>query len=418
MNIKELVREMGVQARKAAVRLARATTEEKNKSLEAVASALEKNIKLIQAENEKDLRQGEQDGLSGALLDRLRLDDKRIESMIDGVRDVVRLEDPVGKIYDERVRPNGLRIYRMRTPIGVIGIIYESRPNVTVDASALTLKSGNAVILRGGSEAINSNLVLARLMSGAIESAGLPAASVQLVPTTDREAVGAMLKLDDLIDLIIPRGGEALIRRVVENSTIPVIKHYNGICHVYVDREADLAMAGKIAFNAKVQRPGVCNAAETLLVDRAVAGKFLPEILPRLRKAGVRLVGCERTRAIDPAVGEATEQDWKTEYLDLVLSVRVVDGLEEAVEHIERYGSRHTDAIVTGNEEKAREFVKRVDSSSVMVNASTRFSDGAQYGLGAEIGISTDKLHARGPMGLEELTTYKWVVLGNGQLRE
>jgi len=418
MSVEELVRSLGVKARRAAAELARTSTEKKNEALEAVAAALQDNIARIQAENEKDLAKGAESGLSEAMLDRLRLTDKRMKAMIDGVRDVACLPDPVGKVYDERIRPNGLKIHRMRVPIGVIGIIYESRPNVTVDASALTLKSGNAVILRGGSEAINSNKVLAQVMSEAIESTGLPAEAVQLVPTTDREAVGVMLKLDESIDLIIPRGGEALIRRVVENSTIPVIKHYNGICHVYVDGEADLEMAEEIAFNAKVQRPGVCNAMETLLVDAAVADEFLPRIFTRLKEAGVRLVGCERTRKIDPSVEEAAEQDWLTEYLDLVLSVRVVDGLEGAIEHIERYGSRHTDAIVTRNQEKARDFVLRVDSSSVMVNTSTRFSDGAQYGLGAEIGISTDKLHARGPMGLEELTTYKWVVLGDGQLRQ
>jgi len=417
-GIKEMVHLLGKGAREAATVLVSATAEEKNKALEAVAVALEENTAGIQAQNEKDLAKGAENGLSTAMLDRLRLNDKRMKSMIEGVRQIMKLNDPVGRVYDERIRPNSLKIYRMRVPIGVIGIIYESRPNVTVDASALTLKSGNAVILRGGSEAINSNLALAKVMADAIASAGLPASSVQLVPTTDREAVGEMLKMDDRIDLIIPRGGEALIRRVVENSTIPVIKHYNGICHVYVDSEADLNMAGEITFNAKVQRPGVCNAAETLLVDQAIAEKFLPKMLERLRKAGVRLVGCERTRRIDKSVEEATEQDWNTEYLDLMLSVRVVDHMESAIEHIERHGSRHTDAIVTENQEKALEFIKRVDSSSVMVNTSTRFSDGAQYGLGAEIGISTDKLHARGPMGLEELTTYKWVVLGNGQLRE
>ena len=417
-GIKEMVHLLGKGAREAATVLVSATAEEKNKALEAVAVTLEENTAGIQAQNEKDLAKGAENGLSTAMLDRLRLNDKRMKSMIEGVRQIMKLNDPVGRVYDERIRPNSLKIYRMRVPIGVIGIIYESRPNVTVDASALTLKSGNAVILRGGSEAINSNLALAKVMADAIASAGLPASSVQLVPTTDREAVGEMLKMDDRIDLIIPRGGEALIRRVVENSTIPVIKHYNGICHVYVDSEADLNMAGEITFNAKVQRPGVCNAAETLLVDQAIAEKFLPKMLERLRKAGVRLKGCERTRQIDKSVEEATEQDWNTEYLDLMLSVRVVDHLESAIEHIERHGSRHTDAIVTENQEKALEFIKRVDSSSVMVNTSTRFSDGAQYGLGAEIGISTDKLHARGPMGLEELTTYKWVVLGNGQLRE
>jgi glutamate-5-semialdehyde dehydrogenase len=417
MKVQELVREMGIKAREASLILAATPTERKNAALEAVAVALEKNTERIRAGNEKDLRKAQEDGLAPALIDRLRLTGSRMKAMIDGVRDVARLEDPVGKAFDERVRPNGLKIYKLRVPIGVIGIIYESRPNVTVDASALTLKSGNASILRGGSESINSNLILAEVMAGAIESAGLPPATVQVIPTTDREAVGALLKMDDLVDLIIPRGGEELIRRVARESTIPVIKHYNGICHVYVDRGADLGMAEEVAFNSKVQRPGVCNAMETLLVDAPVAEKFLKSLFPRLRAAGVKLLGCERTRAIDPAVEPATEQDWRTEYLDLVLSVRVVDGLDAAVDHINRYGSRHTDAIVTQDERAAREFVTRVDSSSVMVNASTRFSDGAQYGLGAEIGISTDKLHARGPMGLEELTTYKWVVLGAGQLR-
>ena len=418
MDFKELVADLGKKARRAAMELACATTGQKNAALEAVAAALEKNTDRIQSENRKDLAQGEKNGLTSAMLDRLCLTGKRLAVMIEGVREVVKLADPAGHAYDERIRPNGLKIYKLRVPIGVIGIIYESRPNVTVDAGSLTLKSGNAVILRGGSESINSNLALAEVMGRAVASAGLPAEAVQLVPTTDREAVGALLTLDKYIDLIIPRGGESLIRRVVENSTIPVIKHYDGICHVYVDGAADLGMAGDITFNAKVQRPGVCNAAETLLVDSRIAGKFLPQILPRLREAGVRLVGCERTRKIDSTVGEATEQDWRTEYLDLVLSVKVVEGVAGAVEHIERYGSRHTDAIVTGDEAAAREFINRVDSSSVMVNASTRFSDGAQYGLGAEIGISTDKLHARGPMGLEELTTYTWVVVGNGQLRE
>jgi len=417
-GIRGMIEYLGRKAREAASALATATSEQKNRALEAVAAALEDNVPEIRKENARDLDKGREEGLIPALLDRLRLDDKRIAAMIAGVRDVVGLPDPVGLAYDQRVRPNGLRIHRLRVPIGVIGIIYESRPNVTVDAGALTLKSGNAVILRGGSEAINSNLALAGVMSAAVRSAGLPAEAVQLVPTTDREAVGELLRLDRYVDLIIPRGGASLIRRVVENSTIPVIKHYDGICHVYVDGEADLAMAAEIAFNAKVQRPGVCNAMETLLVDQVVAKEFLPGMCERLEGAGVEIRGCDRTRALYRRAKPASEQDWRTEYLDLILNVCVVDGLEGAVEHIERYGSRHTDAIVTGNENKAAEFVKRVDSASVMVNASTRFSDGAQYGLGAEIGISTDKLHARGPMGLEELTTYKWVVQGQGQLRE
>jgi glutamate-5-semialdehyde dehydrogenase len=417
-EIRQLVERMGRDGRAAAARLAVATSEEKNRALEAVAVALENNRGKIQAENEKDLAAGRQRGLSGAMLDRLALTDARIDSMIAGVREVVGLADPVGGTFDERVRPNGLNICRMRVPIGVIGIIYESRPNVTVDAGALTLKSGNAVILRGGSEAINSNLALARTMSEAVASSGLPAATVQLVPTTDREAVGEMLVAEKYIDLIIPRGGKTLIRRVVENSTIPVIKHYDGICHVYVDAEADLAMAADIAFNAKVQRPGVCNAMETLLIDSAVAEEFLPSMGGRLSDAGVEIRGCHRTVELLESAKPATEDDWSTEFLELILSVKIVDGLDEAVRHIEQYGSHHTDAIITRNTETAKQFIGRVDSSSVMVNTSTRFSDGAQYGLGAEIGISTDKLHARGPMGLEELTTYKWVVTGQGQVRE
>lgn len=418
MEVSRLVYDICEQAREASMVLARTLTADKNKALEAIALGLEKQAARIRDGNEKDLEKAKRDGLSSAMIDRLRLDEKRMKAMIDGVRDVIGLKDPVGRVYDSRVRPNGLRIYKLTVPIGVIGIIYESRPNVTVDASILTLKTGNAVILRGGSESINSNLALAETMGDALESAGLPRAAIRVLPTTDRAAVGHLLKMDELVDLIIPRGGEALIRRVAAESTIPVIKHYNGICHVYVDREAILEMASDIAFNAKVQRPGVCNAMETLLVDSEIAGKFLPKVLPRLRDAGVRLVGCERTRGIDPEVGVATEEDWKTEYLELELSVRMVDGVEGAIGHINRYGSRHTDSIVTQNVRTAREFIKRVDSSSVMVNASTRFSDGAQYGLGAEIGISTDKLHARGPMGLAELTTYKWVVVGKGQLRE
>ncbi len=417
-EIRQLIQRMGRDGRAAAARLAFAATAEKDRALEAVAVALENDRQKIQQENEKDLAAGRERGLSGAMLDRLALTDARIDSMIAGVREVIRLPDPVGGTFDARERPNGLKICRMRVPIGVIGIIYESRPNVTVDAGALTLKSGNAVILRGGSEAINSNLALARAMSAAVAGAGLPSATVQLVPTIDREAVGEMLTAEKYIDLIIPRGGKTLIRRVVENSTIPVIKHYDGICHVYVDAAADLAMATEIALNAKLQRPGVCNAMETLLVSGAVAGEFLPSIGKRLEDAGVEIRGCERTCRLLESAKPATDEDWSTEYLDLILNVRVVDGLDQAVEHIEKYGSRHTDAIVTGNANTAKNFVCRVDSSSVMVNTSTRFSDGAQYGLGAEIGISTDKLHARGPMGLEELTIYKWVVTGEGQLRE
>ena len=418
MDIKELIRDIALESRAAARELARAGTGKKNAVLEQIAVSLEKNKNRIQQENRKDLEAGKANGLSAAMLDRLELTDKRMQSMIGGVREVVALPDPVGHEYDERTRPNGLVIKKVRVPIGVIGIIYESRPNVTVDAAALTLKAGNAVILRGGSESINSNLALAEAMGEGIRAGGMHDAVVQVIPTIDRQAVGEMLILDGLIDLIIPRGGKTLIRRVVEESRIPVIKHYDGVCHLYVEPTADLKMAESIALNAKVQRPGVCNALETLLIDKAVAAELIPGLFPKLRDAGVEIRGCEKTREYDSSVTPASGEDWAAEYLDLILAVRVVADMDEAIEHIETYGSHHTDAIVTADLANAGEFVLRVDSSSVMVNASTRFSDGQQYGLGAEIGISTDKLHARGPMGLEELTTYKWVVVGQGQVRE
>jgi glutamate-5-semialdehyde dehydrogenase len=351
------------------------------------------------------------------MLDRLAVGEATLAGMARGLAEVAALPDPVGSLGPARVRPNGLQVSRMRIPLGVIGIIYESRPNVTVDAAALCLKAGNAVILRGGSEALHSNRALAAVIGAALAEAGLPEAAVQVVPTSDRAAVTALLAQEEHVDLIIPRGGEDLIRFVVANSRIPVLKHYKGVCHVYVDEGADLAMAEEIAFNAKVQRPGVCNAMETLLVHRAEAGRFLPAAARRLSAAGVELRGCPEARGILPGIAPATEEDWPAEYLDLVLAVKVVAGMDEAIAHIAAYGSNHTEAIVTRDYDRARRFVSAVDSSVVLVNASTRFNDGGELGLGAEIGISTSKLHAFGPMGLEELTTTKFVVFGSGQVR-
>jgi glutamate-5-semialdehyde dehydrogenase len=418
MDIQQHVQEKAQAAKRASYKLSTLSTQIKNDTLNRMAEAIEQHADLIRQENAKDLKAGTEKGLSSAMLDRLTLTEKRIADMATGLRDVATLPDPVGSIERMVRRPNGLQIGKMRVPIGVIGFIYESRPNVTADSTALCLKSGNAILLRGGSEAIHSNLCLAKLLSDAAQSAGVPEGAIALIETTDRAAVTEMLHAQGLVDLIIPRGGKGLIRAVVENSLIPVIKHYEGVCHVYVDEEADLDMAEKIVFNAKVQRPGVCNALETLLIHSEVADILIPGLFGQFVEAGVELRGCARTRQIAPEIKAATEEDWRTEYLDLILSVKIVDSLEEAMEHINTYGSAHTDAIVTENYLKARTFVGGVDSSSVMVNASTRFSDGGEYGLGAEIGISTDKLHARGPMGLEELTTYKWVVYGDGQIRE
>jgi len=350
-------------------------------------------------------------------MDRLTLSESVLQSMAQGLREVIALPDPVGQVTGMWRRPNGLLVGRMRIPLGVIGFIYESRPNVTADAAGLCLKSGNAVILRGGSEALHSNLILERLFKEALVQSGLPPETLQVVPSTDREAVYALLSLDDYVDLIIPRGGESLIRFVTENSKIPVLKHYKGVCHVYVDESADLRMASEICFNAKVQRPGVCNAMETLLVHEHVAADFLPAMVKRLQEAGVEIRGCERTLALAPGVMRAEASDWPEEFLDLILAVKVVSTMDEATDHIEKYGSSHTEAIVTNDYSRARRFLEQVDSSVVLVNASTRFNDGQQLGLGAEIGISTSKLHAFGPMGLEELTTTKFVVYGNGQIR-
>jgi glutamate-5-semialdehyde dehydrogenase len=383
-----------------------------------MADLLEQQADTIFRENRKDLDRAEAAGLSAAMVDRLKVDEKTIASMAGGLREVVAYADPVGTMGPTRVRPNGLRVARMRIPLGVIGIIYESRPNVTIDAAGLCLKSGNAVILRGGSEAIASNRALARIIAQALASTGLPPQAAQVVPTEDRAAVNALLAQEEFVDLIIPRGGEGLIRFVVEHSKIPVLKHYKGVCHVFVDESADLKMAMDIAFNAKVQRPGVCNALETLLVHRQVAEDFLPVMARRFAAAGVELRGCPDTCAILPAATPAVEADWPAEYLNLTLAVKVVADMDAAMAHIDQYGSDHTEAIVTSHYGRAQRFLREVDASVVLVNASTRFNDGGQLGLGAEMGISTSKLHAFGPMGLEELTTQKFVVSGEGQIRE
>jgi len=418
MELREEVLKIAKQAKEAAQKLANLSSTAKNEALLRMAENLEARKDEIQEKNRRDIIFAEKKGLSRALIDRLTLNEKRITQMSDSLKKIAKLEDPVGRIESMWRRPNGLLIGRIRVPLGVIGIIYESRPNVTVDAAGLCLKAGNAVILRGGSEAINSNIALSDVLSEAIEEVGLPPGCAQLIKTTDRKVVEEMLKLDEYIDVIIPRGGESLIQMVTKNSTIPVIKHYKGVCHVYVDEEADLEMAEEIAFNAKVQRPGVCNAMETLLVNEKIADKFLPKMIQRFKDAGVEIRGDEITCRIDPNVKKATEEDWSTEYLDLILSVKVVSGIDEAIAHINRYGSHHSDAIVTKSYSRSRKFLQEVDSAAVYVNASTRFTDGGEFGLGAEIGISTQKLHARGPMGAGELTTTKFIVLGEGQVRQ
>ncbi|HEY3487729.1 MAG TPA: glutamate-5-semialdehyde dehydrogenase, partial [Gammaproteobacteria bacterium] len=393
-------------------------TETKNSALHAIAARLLAAEKKLLAANKLDLQAGRDNGLDAALLDRLALTTGRIQAMAEGVQQVAALADPVGEIRELVRRPSGIQVGRMRVPLGVIGIIYESRPNVTVDAAALCLKAGNACILRGGSEALNSNLAIGDCIRQGLEAVGLPQAVVQIIQSSDRNLVGMLLQMKDSVDIIIPRGGKSLIERVARESAIPVLKHLDGICHVYIDDKADPAMAKRIAINAKTQRYGVCNAMETLLVAEKIAPTSLPELAAEYRKLGVELRGCARSRKIVPDMLEATEADWTTEYLAPVLSVKIVGGLDEAIEHIERYGSHHTDTIVTEDYARAQRFLREVDSSSVIVNASTRFADGFEYGLGAEIGISTDKLHARGPVGLEGLTTLKFIVLGSGQIRE
>jgi glutamate-5-semialdehyde dehydrogenase len=407
---------LGQAAREASRVIARASTAQKNRALNAAADALDADREALAAANQRDLDAGRANGLEPALLDRLALTPARIDGMIAGLRQVAGLPDPVGAIRDMSYRPSGIQIGKMRVPLGVIGIIYESRPNVTIDAASLCLKSGNATILRGGSEAIHSNRAIAACIQRGLATADLPPAVVQVVETTDREAVGALISMPQFVDVIVPRGGRGLIERISRDARVPVIKHLDGICHVYVGEHADLDKAWRIAFNAKTYRYGICGAMETLLVDQRLASAFLPEMARRFQDKGVELRGCERTRQFIEAI-PASEDDWSTEYLAPILSIRVVEGLDAAIEHINHYGSHHTDAIVTEHQGQSRRFIAEVDSASVMLNAPTCFADGFEYGLGAEIGISTDKLHARGPVGLEGLTCEKYVVIGDGQLR-
>jgi glutamate-5-semialdehyde dehydrogenase len=418
LRISEVLELIGQRAAAASRILAQTTTAKKDEALRAIARRIEQEMPAILAANEEDLRAGTQSGLSSAMLDRARLDPKRIQTIANSVREVVQLTDPVGQVLKEWSRPNGLKISKRRVPIGVIGIIYESRPNVTSDAASLCLKAGNAVILRGGSEAIRSNLALAEAISKGCQDAGLPEYAVQLVPSTDRAAVTLMAQLDRYIHLIIPRGGRSLIEAVTSAARMPVIKHFDGVCAAYVDRAADLQMAEQIVINAKCQRPSVCNAIETMLVHQEVARRFLPGCAEALWQRGVELRGDSLTQEIlGSKVLPAVEEDWRTEYLDLVLAIKTVNSLQEAVDHIETYGSHHSDAIITEDRLVAEKFLNQVDSATVFWNASTRFNDGAEFGFGAEIGISTDRLHARGPMGLEELTSYKYLVEGTGQIR-
>lgn len=417
-NIADYMQQLGKQARQASRILANTDTQQKNQALLYIAEALEANAATLKAENAKDLAAGRDKGLDDAMLDRLTVSDKTIASMAEGVRQVASLADPIGTISDMNYRPSGIQIGKMRVPLGVVGIIYESRPNVTVDAAALCLKSGNATILRGGSEAIHSNRAIAECVKQGLAKAGLPSAAVQVIETTNRAAVGELLRMQDYVDVIVPRGGKSLIERVSRESKIPVIKHLDGICHVYIDDQADQTKAIKVAMNAKTHRYGVCNAMETLLVAEAIAPEILPPLADQLLAKGVELRGCEQTRALLPNINAASEADWSTEYLAPILSIKIVPDMAAAIEHINHYGSHHTDAIITENFTRARQFLREVDSSSVMVNASTRFADGFEYGFGAEIGISTDKIHARGPVGLEGLTSQKYIVLGDGHIRQ
>ena len=418
MHVKNYINKVVKDAEKASLTLATASSSVKNDALEQIAQNLSSSKATLMAENEKDIRAAENAGLSTAMIDRLKLTESRIKEMVAGIRQVRNLNDPVGEIMEGTVRPNGLQILKVRVPIGVIAIIYESRPNVTADAASLCLKTGNVTILRGGKESIFSNLAIYRQISSALEHVGMDKNIIQVIETADREAVDHLLKADKYIDLVIPRGGEGLIRNVVENSTIPVIKHYKGVCHTYVDEHADLDMARDICLNAKIQRPGTCNAMETMLVHEKVAKTFLPDVYQVMSEAGVELRGCALSRSILPDINPATDEDWSEEYLEKILSVKVVSSIEDAIKHISIYGSAHSDAIVTELLSNAKRFTDAVDSAAVYVNASTRFTDGFEFGMGAEIGISTDKLHARGPMGLKELTSYKYVVYGNGQIRK
>lgn len=418
MDIKAFVLNKAKEARAGAKSLAKASSQHKNSILIEMAEKLKISADALISENKKDIEYARTKGLSEALIDRLTLNEKRVAEMSQGLVEVAQLPDPVGEITKMWQRPNGMTVGKMRVPIGTIGIIYEARPNVTADATSLCLKAGNAVILRGGSEAINSNRAIVSILRDVIRSNGIHEGAITFIDIPDREAVMEMLKLEGIIDLIIPRGGEGLIRTVTENSRIPVLKHYKGVCHVFVDRDADLEMAGEICFNSKVQRPGTCNAMETMLVDAAISGVFLPQMVKRFQEAGVELRGCSKTVALCEGIKAVNEEDFHNEYLALVLNIKIVSDMDEAIEHIAAYSSAHSDSIVTMRYDKAWRFLREVDSAAVLVNASTRLNDGFQFGLGAEIGISTDKIHARGPMGLEELTCTKFIVLGSGQLRE
>jgi glutamate-5-semialdehyde dehydrogenase len=417
VEITEYMAKLGQQARKAGREMSKADSGKKNLALIKIAEALENNKDALATENQKDLIAGKKNGLDAALLDRLELTSAGIDSMIEGLHQVAALADPVGEITDLSYRPSGIQVGQMRVPLGVIGIIYESRPNVTIDAAALCLKSGNACILRGGSEAIHSNQAIAKCITEGLEAAGLPAESVQVVETTDRAAVGELITMDNYVDVIVPRGGKGLIERISQQATIAVIKHLDGICHVYIDGKADIDKAVNIAFNAKTHRYGVCNAMETLLVAESISAEVLPLLAAKYLEKGVEMRGCLRTCSLIPECSRATDEDWDTEYLAPILSIKIVDGIDEAIVHINQHSSAHTETIVTEDYTLARRFLREVDSSSVMVNASTRFADGFEYGLGAEIGISTDKLHARGPVGLNGLTSLKYLVLGDGQIR-
>ncbi|KYH28067.1 MULTISPECIES: glutamate-5-semialdehyde dehydrogenase [Clostridium] len=418
MDIQDYVIEVASLAKSAARKMSIMDTNTKNKALIAMADALIENADIILEANSKDVQLGKEKGLSQSLIDRLSLDKKRIDAMAKGLREVAALDDPIGEVIKMWKRPNNLKIGQIRVPLGVIGMIYEARPNVTVDAAALCIKSGNTVILKGGSEAINSNITIAKIISEAAEKAGLPKGAINLIEVTDREAVNIMMKLNEYIDVLIPRGGAGLINAVVKNSTVPVIQTGVGICHIYVDESADLDNAVDIIVNAKTQRPAVCNAMETLLVNKNVAEEFLPKLEQKLTSLGVELRGCEKVQSIINNVKPATEEDWATEYLDLILSIKVVDSLDEALDHIYKYGTKHSEAILTNNYANSQRFLNEVDAAAVYVNASTRFTDGGEFGFGAEIGISTQKLHARGPMGLKELTSSKYIIYGEGQIRE
>ncbi len=418
MNLSVYILKIAKSARQASYKIALINAQEKNRALLLMAKALVANQSYLMKENAKDLAAAHKERYSAALVDRLTLNPKRIKAMADGLLETAKLKDPVGQLLETIRRPNGLLIKKIRVPLGVVGIIYESRPNVTADCAALCLKSGNAAILKGGKEAIHSNKAIFKILKDQLKKTKIPLDALQLIESTERQAVHELLKLDELVDVIVPRGGEELIRFVADHSRIPVVKHYKGVCHVYVSNKADLAMAHKITMNAKVQKPGVCNAMETLLVDKAVAKKFLPEMLSDLQKAGCEIRADEATRSIVKDLKKATAEDWSTEYLDLILSVKVVNGVEEAIGHINTYSSHHSDTIVTKDKAQAQKFLDAVDSACVYVNASTRFTDGFEFGFGAEVGISTDKLHVRGPMALDGLTSYKYEIYGNGQVRQ